>query len=137
MTTTHTLDDVNEDPVQRLVDAIAAGAGIPDGLFAADAVFDATVPHWRFATIGAPAIGAELAKWYKDPATIDNVVRRPITGGAALELEFSWEDEGVPHAAHQLHVLIVDGSTITRDTVWCGGRWGAELLAEMEAAGAR
>ena len=41
---------------------------------------------------------------------------------------------GVRHAAHQVHLLTVDGDRITRDTVFCGGRWPAALLAEMEAA---
>jgi len=127
----------NPDPAQRLIDSIAAGTGIPADLFAADAVLDATVPHWRYETAGAEAIGLELAKWYKDPATIDKVVRRPIPGGVALELDFSWEDGGVPHAAHQLHLLTLDGPAIAGHTVFCGGRWNAELLAEMEAARAR
>ena len=133
MSTTQT----HTDPVQRFIDSIAAGTGIPADLFASDAILDATVPNWRFETTGGEAIGLELAQWYKDPATIDNVVRRPIPGGVAIELEFSWEDGGVPHAAHQLHLLALDGAEITGDTVFCGGRWGAALLAEMEAARAR
>ena len=127
----------NTDPVQRFIDSIAAGTGIPADLFAVDAVLDATVPHWRFETSGGEAIGREFGRWYKDPATIDNVVRRPIPGGVALELDFSWEDGGVPHAAHQLHLLTVDGPAIAADTVFCGGRWSADLLAEMEASRAR
>lgn len=126
--------DSTPDPAQRLIDSIAAGTGIPAGLFAADAVLDATVPLWRYETSGGEAIGRELGNWYRDPASIDKVVRRPIPGGVAVELDFSWEDGGVPHASHQLHLLTIDGATIAADTVFCGGRWNAELLAEMEAA---
>ena len=130
--TTHV--NQNNDPARRLIESIEAGTGIPTDLFAPDAILDATVPLWRYETTGGEAIGRELGRWYKDPATIDKVVRRPIPGGVALELDFSWEDGGVPHAAHQLHLLTIDGGAIAADTVFCGGRWNAELLAEMEAA---
>jgi hypothetical protein len=33
-----------------------------------------------------------------------------------------------------VHLLTVDGDRLSRDTVFCGGRWSADLLAEMEAA---
>jgi hypothetical protein len=46
----------------------------------------------------------------------------------------TWVENGVPHAAHHLHVLEVDDGKITADTVVCGGRWPAGLLADMQAA---
>ena len=47
-----------------------------------------------------------------------------------------WSEDGVPHAAHHLHVLTVRDDRIVSDMVFCGGRWPASLLADMEAAGA-
>ncbi len=45
----------------------------------------------------------------------------------------------MPHASHHCHVLTIDpfldGGRIVADQVWCGGRWPAALLAEMEATG--
>lgn len=123
-----------QDPVQRLLDAIAAGAGIPDGLFAAGAVLDATVPMWRYETNGASAIRLELAKWYGSPTRLEHVRRRPFPSGEAIEIDISWTENGVPHAGHQIHVLTVSNGLIASDTVFCGGRWPAGLLAEMEAA---
>jgi hypothetical protein len=35
-----------------------------------------------------------------------------------------------------MHLLTVRSGLIVADTVMCGGRWAASLLAEMEAAGA-
>ncbi len=126
--------NANDDPVGRLLGGIAGGTGIPDGLFAADAVLDATVPMWRYETVGARAIQAELAKWYSSPTRIEHINRRPFPGGEAVEIDISWTEQGVPHAGHQLHVLTLVGELIGADTVFCGGRWPAELLAEMEAA---
>jgi hypothetical protein len=33
-----------------------------------------------------------------------------------------------------MHLLMVRDDQIVSDTVFCGGRWPASLLAEMEAA---
>ncbi len=49
----------------------------------------------------------------------------------------TWTEDGIPHLTHQAHVFtFVDGGRILGDTMFCGGRWSADLLAEMEAADA-
>jgi hypothetical protein len=53
-----------------------------------------------------------------------------------VEYTLSWTENGVPHAAHHVHLLTVRDDRIVADTVMCGGRWPASLLAEMEAADA-
>jgi hypothetical protein len=126
MTTTH--------PVDRFLDELSSGSGITPETWTEDATMDATVPHWRFECAGAEAIAAELSGWYAAPTAIEGVLRRPIPGGEAVELDLSWVQDGVPHASHQVHLLTVDGDRLSRDTVFCGGRWSADLLAEMEAA---
>src|SRR3954447_3213658 len=123
-----------QHPVDRLLADIGAGRGISTDAWADDARLDATVPHWRFEVDGSEAVAAELSGWYNLPTTIESAERRPIPGGEAVELDLSWVEDGVPHAAHQLHLFTVDGDRISRDTVFCGGRWSAALLAEMEAA---
>jgi len=135
MTTT----DPTTDPkaISRFVDAIAAGNGLPADLFADDATLDATVPNWRLEEHGAAAVAAQLSTWYRHRTRIERACARDITGGVALELDLGWEDDGVPHAAHQLHLLTVEHDRIAEDVVFCGGRWPAGLLAEMEAARAR
>jgi hypothetical protein len=124
----------NNHPVDLLLAEIGAGRGITTAPFAADARLDATVPHWRFEREGAAAVAGELSGWYNLPTTVESVVRRDLPGGEAVELELSWVEDGVPHAAHQMHLFTFEGSRISSDTVFCGGRWPAALLAEMEAA---
>jgi hypothetical protein len=121
-------------PVDRLLAEIAAGQGISTDTWSDEATLDATVPHWRFECAGAHAVAAQLSGWYDAPTALESVVRRPIPGGEAVELDLSWVEDGVPHAAHQVHLLTVDGDRLSHDTVFCGGRWPAGLLAEMEAA---
>jgi hypothetical protein len=121
-------------PVDRFLSELSSGTGISPETWTDDATMDATVPHWRFECAGAQAIAAELSGWYDAPVTIEVVLRRPIPGGEAVELDLSWVQDGVPHASHQVHLLTVDGDRLSRDTVFCGGRWSADLLAEMEAA---
>jgi hypothetical protein len=103
-----------------------------------DATLDATVPNWRLHAAGADAIRAEYARWFAHPGHFDELRRYTVEGGEAEVVEYtlSWSENGVPHAGHHLHVLTVRGDRIVADMVFCGGRWPAGLLAEMEAAGA-
>ena len=54
--------------------------------------------------------------------------------GEVVEYVLTWTEQGAPHAAHHVHILTIRHGLIVADTVLCGGRWPAELLAEMEAA---
>ena len=106
--------------------------------WSAEATLDATVPNWRLRASGADAIRAEYARWFADPARFDELRRYPVEGGSAEVIEYtlSWTENGVPHAGHHLHLLTVRDDRIVSDMVFCGGRWPASLLAEMEAADA-
>ena len=103
--------------------------------WADDAVIDAVVPGWRFAITGAEAIGYQLREWFRDPGTLEELRRHQIPSGEIVEFTVSWVENGVPHAARQVHVLDLDAAgRIAHDGMWCGGRWPAQLLAKMEAA---
>jgi hypothetical protein len=120
--------------VDRFLDAIVAGAVTAD-LYAEDAVLDAVVPDWRFAVTGPAAVAAEYARWFAHPARIEELRRLRTATGEVVEYTLCWAEQGVPHAGRHVHVLDLgpDGR-IVADHVWCGGRWPASLLAEMEAA---
>jgi ketosteroid isomerase-like protein len=122
------------DPISRYLAAIE-NATIPacDAL-APDVTLDATVPNWRFNVRGDAAVRDELARWYATAGSFEELVRTPLPAGELVEFTLRWDDDGVPHAVHQAHVVEVAAGRIARDTVWCGGRWSATLLAEMADA---
>jgi hypothetical protein len=124
--------------VDRFLQAIQSAAIPGCDAWSADATLDATVPNWRLHAAGADAIRAEYARWFADPGRFDELRRYQVDGGRGEVLEYtlSWSEDGVPHAAHHMHLLTVRDDRIVADTVLCGGRWPATLLAEMEAAGA-
>ena len=125
----------NESVIGRFLTSIQTGAMRETDALRDDVVLDATVPNWRFTVCGAPAVRAELARWYADPGAFEDLRRTPVPGGELVTFTRRWEENGVPHAAHQAHVLSVAAHGIVRDQVWCGGRWPAALLAEMADAG--
>jgi len=131
-------DDQSAHPVERYLAAIEAATIAGCDAFSPEVTLDATVPNWRFGVRGDAAVRAELARWYADPGTFEELHRTPLPTGELVEFTLRWEEKGVPYAVHQVHVVEVTDGRITRDQIWCGGRWSATLLAEMaEAADAR
>ena len=122
--------------VDRFLHAIETATIPACEAWADGATLDATVPNWRLQARGADAIRAEYARWFADPARFDELRRYPVEGGQAEVVEYtlSWTENGVPHAGHHLHLLTVHDDRIVSDMVFCGGRWPAALLAEMEAS---
>lgn len=122
--------------VDAFLAAVAAGRGIPEGLYADDATLDATVPNWRLTKRGPAAIAGEYGRWFADPGTFEELSRTPSPSGEVVTYLLTWVESGVPHAAHHCHSLTLgDDGLIKSDVVFCGGRWPASLLAEMAAAG--
>ena len=122
--------------VDRFLAAVQAGALTAD-LYTTDVTLDATVPGWRFHRRGAAAVSAEYAGWFNAPGTFEELERIPMADGEVITYLLTWEEHGVPHAAHHSHRIVVDRATgrIAADRVFCGGRWNAELLASMAEAG--
>lgn len=120
--------------VDRFLEAIARGDGIPTELLAADVVLDATVPGWRFPLRGAGRLCDQYNGWFRHPATFEELERLTVDGGEVVTYLLTWLVRGVPHAAHHIHVLRFDASgRIAADRFFCGGQWDAALLARMEA----
>jgi hypothetical protein len=122
------------NPIDSLTHAIEAGTIGEAGVFAPDAVLDATVPNWRYTVNGAADIESELGRWFADPGRFEEIRRTPLPDGELVEFVLTWVEDGEPHMCHQAHHLEVRDGLITRDRAWCGGRWGAALQAEMAEA---
>lgn len=121
------------DAIDTLLAGIEAGA-VPEGVFSDDAVLDATVPNWRFTARGSTAVHAELSKWFADPGSFEDLRRAPLPDGELVEFTLTWSEGGVTHMCHQAHILNIRDGQIASDTAWCGGRWPAQLIAEMAEA---
>lgn len=119
-------------PVDMFLEAVTTATIGSCAAWSDAAELDATVPNWRFSRHGARSVREEYCRWFANPGRLDGLRRFPIGGGEVIEYTLSWEEDGVPHAAHHVHILEVADGGIVRDTVMCGGRWPASLLAEME-----
>jgi hypothetical protein len=119
--------------VDRFLETVRTGRVSPD-LYAEGARLDATVPGWRFQANGPIQIAAEYSSWFSCPSVLHTVERHPIEGGEVVRYFHTFEVGGKIHAAHHLHVLQVEGDRIVSDVVFCGGRWGPEVLAQLGPA---
>jgi hypothetical protein len=122
------------DPVQDLIDDMAGGCGLRPAAYAPDVALDATLPGWRLQRKGRQAVTAELSGWYTGEGSYEQLRRTALPGGELVTFTLTWTEHGVPHAVHQAHVLALEEGLVVRHDVWCGGRWSAELLAEMADA---
>ena len=122
------------NPIDDLLHAIETATMPGCTAYALDARLDATVPGWRFERRGAEAILAEYRNWFADPGHFETLRRIPFVGGEVVEYTLTWDEGGVTHAAHHVHVVELVGGRIVKDTVMCGGRWPASLVAQMQAA---
>ena len=121
-------------PVDRFLAAVSTASIDSCDAWADDVVLDATVPNWRFHRRGADAIRDTYRGWFADPGSFEALRRMPVPDGEVVQYTLTWVESGVPHAAHHVHILGLRNGRISTDTVVCGGRWPASLLAEMEAA---
>jgi hypothetical protein len=142
MTTTHSAATATgARTVDRFLDAVAAGTGVPADLFSPDVLLDATVPGWRFAVHGADAVSRQYSSWFGDPAMFEELERLPVDGGEVVTYLVTWVEWGVPHAGHHCHRLRFDrAGRIKGDRFFCGAagtpdcspRWRRRtMLVEM------
>ncbi len=116
----------------RFLAAVQAGAVTAD-LYEPDAVLDAVVPNWRMTIHGGPAIAAEYSHWFAHPGTFEDLRRQRTDTGEVVQYTLHWIEDGVPHTGRHIHVLDVSAAgVIESDHVWCGGRWPASLLVDMQ-----
>jgi hypothetical protein len=126
---------IRTDAISRLLEAVTAGDGVPQDLFAPDAVLDATVPGFRFAQHGPAAIAGQLSGWFADPGAFTDLERTALADGRELvRFVLTWREDGDEWAAHQSHLVELDGERIRAIEMFCGGRWNSARQAEIAAA---
>lgn len=127
MTTTATLGVTD-----RFLAAVEAGQLTSD-LYASDALLDATVPGWRLQAQGADAVVEQYRGWFTGTCRLHLAERHPLPEGELIRYVLTdLEPECI--TTHHLHLLTIVDDKIARDVVFCGGRWGPELVAQMGAA---
>lgn len=127
--------DQNEAVIGRFLSAVEGGTPLGPDVLDDEMVIDATVPSWRFTVRGADAVPDDLSRWYGAPGEFEDLSRTPVPRGELVRFTLHWEEDDVPHTVHQAHVVSAQEGGVARDEVWCGGRWPASLIAEMEEAG--
>lgn len=66
------------DTVTRFPDAVIAGTGIPEDLFSADAVLDATVPDFGFTQLGPEHVAGQMSSRFAAPGVFTDLVRTEL-----------------------------------------------------------
>jgi hypothetical protein len=123
-----------QSAVDRFLGAIADAAIDICDVWADDCVLDATVPNRRFHRSGPGAIRSVYRQWFAYPNTLDGIRRWVVADGEIIEYLHTFVKDGIEHSAHHLHVLQLSAGLIVADTVFCGGQWSADQLADMAAA---
>ena len=122
------------DPISEFLEAARTATIQQTDVWSATAVMDATVPNWRFGVTGSAGIKDVFRQWYADPGAFTELTRAPLPDGELVRFQLTWIEQGVAHAAHQAHIIRVADGRIVGQTIFCGGRWPAGLLAEMAEA---
>ena len=103
-------------------------------LYRPDALFDASVPRWRYQLQGRQAIREALAEGF---AAVLGSVR--VTGqratrtddGVVVELEVRFVEHDEEGLWREIHLFRTDGTSITEHVTYCTGIWDAATIARQ------
>ena len=118
------------DLAARLIDFLETGTAA-EGLFAADAFCDFTIPQWRLQAQGAADIVPIAAAW--PPSTGPGAalpLRRQRTTGFVLEVEEEWDQDGESWYCRELFRADVADGAIRDISVYCTGDWDRATVAK-------
>ena len=129
---THRQRDANA-VVADLIRFLETGT-VPDGLFAADAFADLSLPRWRIQAATAAEIIAIRAEGHPCPGQV-RVERVEETGhGFTLEFEERWEDGGQRWYCREMIRADLAGGSIAELSIYCTGDWDEARQGEHAAA---
>jgi hypothetical protein len=121
---------------ERLARCLESGDFAPFArAYAPDALFDAHVPGWRFQLEGPEAITGQLRSWWPVQGRLAAwEVTTSEDGYVVVQFERWWRESDDDVNCRQLHRLRVEAGQVVSDVVYCAGKWGPALRAEMAAA---
>ena len=131
-TAPHSQRDANA-VVADLIRFLETGT-VPDGLFAADAFADLSLPRWRVQAATAAEIIAIRTEGHPCPGQV-RVERVEETGhGFTLEFEERWEDGGQRWYCREMIRADLAGGSIAELSIYCTGDWDEARQREHAAA---
>ena len=102
--------------------------------YAADALLDAHVPGWRFQLEGPGAITGQFGRWWPVQGRLATWDVTTSEDGFVIQFERWWQEGDDEVNCRHLHRLRLAGGLVAEHLVYCAGKWGPELRAEMAAA---
>lgn len=102
-------------------------------LYRADALFDASVPEWRYQLQGREAIAQQLREELHPALGTARVTSErvtPMADGVAVELEVHFTgDDGGERLWREVHLVHTDGEHIVEHVNYCTGIWDPPTIA--------
>ena len=112
----------------KLIDFLETGTA-PDGLFAADAFCDFTMPQWRVQAEGAGDIVMLRKSAHPGPGRVPRSRFDATATGFVLEVEEEWEQDGESWYCRELLRADVADGAISQISVYCPGDWDRARVA--------
>jgi hypothetical protein len=107
---------------------------VPDGLFAADAFADLSLPWWRVQAATAAEIIATRAASHPCPGQVRVERVEETSRGFTLEFEERWADGGQRWYCREMIRADLAGGSIAELSIYCTGDWDEARQREHAAA---
>jgi len=117
----------------KFIDFLETGTP-PEGLFAAGAFCDFTMPQWRLQAEGAGDVVALRRSGHPGPGRVPRSRFDATATGFVLEVEEEWEQDGEWWYCRELFRADVADGAIAQISVYCTGDWDRALVARHRAA---
>lgn len=101
-------------------------------LYRPDALFDGSVPQWRYQLQGREAIRemlGEEAAYLTGGARVTGWRVTPTDDGLVAEIEVRFHHDGEERLWREVHLFHTDGEAITEHVNYCTGIWDAATIA--------
>jgi hypothetical protein len=122
-----------EQLVHDMIEFLETGEA-PDGLFAADAFCDLTVPLWRLQAQGRDEVVTLRTGSHPELGEVRATRWEPTPTGFVLEFTESWSGGGEDWTCRELAWAVVVDAEITDLSVYCTGDWDRARRAEHARA---